>query len=114
MRLAVAEGELPDLLDLVEAHVEQHKTQRDLIDLYREVCDQILDTRVQERVLLQIAKEAYAIGDRDVARDYYRRVLDNTNDHLTALEALEKIYAEGREQESLLEIYSRRGDAGAA
>jgi tetratricopeptide (TPR) repeat protein len=110
VRLAVTEGELPDLLDLVEAHVEKYKTQRDEIELYREVADQILDTRVQERVLLQIAKEAYALGDRDVARDYYRRVLDNTNDHLIALEALEKIYAEGRELESLLEIYSRRAN----
>ena len=108
VRLAVAEGELPELLDLVEAHVETYKAQRDLIELYREVCDQILDTRVQERVLLQIAKEAYTLGDRDVARDYYRRVLDNVSDHLMALEALEKIYGEGRELESLLEIYLRR------
>ena len=64
--------------------------------------------RVQERVLLQIAKEAYTLGERDVARDYYRRVLDNVSDHLMALEALEKIYSEGRELESLLEIYLRR------
>jgi tetratricopeptide (TPR) repeat protein len=71
------EGELPELLDLVEAHVEQHKAQRDLIDLYREVCDQILDTRVQERVLLTDRQGGLCLGDRDVARDYYRRVLDN-------------------------------------
>ena len=108
VRLAVAETELSDLLDLVENHVEKYKAQRDLIDLFREVCDQILDSRVQERVLLQIAKVAYELSERDVARDYYRRVLDAVNDHLVALEALERIYAEGRELDSLLEIYSRR------
>ena len=90
VRLAVTEGELPDLLDLVEAHVEKYKTQRDEIELYREVADQILDTRVQERVLLQIAKRKRMRLAIAMSRGITRRVLDNTNDHLIALEALEK------------------------
>ena len=112
-RLAVGEGELPELLDLIEAHVAKTKAHKELVDLYRELADQILDTTVQERVLLTIAKEAYGLGDRDTARDYYRRVLDGASDHLVALEALEKIYAEGKELEALLEIYARRAELAA-
>lgn len=109
-RLAVSESELPELLDLFEAHVQRHKSQKALVELYREVSDQILDTAVQERVLLTIAKEAYELQDRDTARDYYRRVLDATPDHLVALDALERIYAEGHALEPLLEIYARRAE----
>jgi len=109
-RLSVGESDLPALLDLIEEHVAQKKAHKELVELYREIVDQVLDTTVQERVLLTIAKEAYDLGDRDTARDYYRRVLDASSDHLVALEALEKIYAEGRELEPLLEIYSRRAE----
>jgi tetratricopeptide (TPR) repeat protein len=109
-RLAVTESELPELLDLFEAHAHKHKAQRALVELYREISDQILDTSVQERVLLTIAKEAYELQDRDTARDYYRRVLDATPDHLVALEALERIYGESHALEPLLEIYARRAE----
>lgn len=110
VRLAVTENELPELLDLFEAHAHRNKAQKAVVELYRAVADQILDTAVQERVLLTIAKEAYEIQDRETARDYYRRVLDATPDHLVALEALERIYAESHALEPLLEIYARRAE----
>ena len=109
-RLSVAEAEIAGLLDLIEAHVGKTGARRELVDLYRELGDQILDTTVQERVFLTLAKTAYGLGERDTARDYYRRVLDGSSEHLGALEALEKIYAEGGEMEPLLEIYARRAE----
>ncbi len=109
-RLAVGEPALIELLDLIEAQVQRANARKELVALYRELGDQILDTTVQERVFLTIAKESYGLGDRDTARDYYRRVLDSSSEHLVALEALEKIYGEGREFEQLLEIFARRAE----
>ena len=90
--------------------MQRANARKELVALYRELGDQILDTTVQERVFLTIAKESYGLGDRDTARDYYRRVLDSSSEHLVALEALEKIYGEGREFEQLLEIFARRAE----
>ena len=109
-RLAVGEPVLPELLDLIEAQVQRTAARKELVALYRELGDQILDTTVQERVFLTVAKESYGLGDRDTARDYYRRVLDSSSEHLVALEALERIYGEGKEFEQLLEIFNRRAE----
>ena len=109
-RLAVGESALVELLDLIEEHVRRTSARKELVTLYRELGDQILDTTVQERVFLTVARESYELGDPETARDYYRRVLDGSSEHLGALEALEKIYAEGKEFEPLLEIYARRAE----
>ncbi len=109
-RLAVGESVLGELLDIVEEHVQKTEAKKELVALYRELGDQILNSSVQERVFLTIARESHELHDRDTARDYYRRVLDGTPEHLLALEALEKIYAEGNEFEALLDIYTRRAD----
>jgi len=111
-RLAVGEPVLVELLDLIEEHVRRGgpSVRSELVALYRGLGDQILDTAVQERVFLTIAHESHDLGDRTTAREYYRRVLDGAPEHLVALDALEKIYAEGKEFEQLLEIYSRRAD----
>jgi tetratricopeptide (TPR) repeat protein len=113
-RLGAAEQELPELLDLIEAHVARTGAKQDLVDLYRELAESILNPVMQERVLLTIAAEARGLGDRATAREYYRRVLDSAPDHPRALDALEQIYAEGRELDPLLEIYSRRAELAAA
>ena len=114
-RIAVGEPELAQLLDGLEslAHMQSANAQTELVALYRELGSDILDAAVQERVYLTVAAESRTLGDRATAREYYRKVLDASNDHVKALDALEALYLEGGENEQLLEIYSRRADLAA-
>ncbi|MGZ3426999.1 MAG: hypothetical protein ACXVCV_10145, partial [Polyangia bacterium] len=108
-RIGVGEPELPSLLDGIE-RLASAAARPKLVALYRELGPDILDAAVQERVYLAVAAESQKLGDRETAREYYRRVLDMSPDHPKALDALEGIYVEGREWEPLYEIYVRRSE----
>jgi tetratricopeptide (TPR) repeat protein len=108
-RLAVGEPVLPSLLDGIE-RLAKAETRPKLVALYRELGPDVLDAATQERVYLAVAAESHKLGDRETAREYYRRVLDMAPDHPRALDALESIYVEGREWEPLYEVYVRRAE----
>ncbi|MGZ3405885.1 MAG: tetratricopeptide repeat protein, partial [Polyangia bacterium] len=108
-RIGVGEPELPSLLDGIE-RLASAAARPKLVALYRELGPDILDAAVQERVYLAVAAESQKLGDRETAREYYRRVLDMSPDHPKALDALEGIYVEGREWEPLYEVYVRRSE----
>jgi tetratricopeptide (TPR) repeat protein len=108
-RIGVGEPELPALLDGIE-RLASAAARPKLVALYRELGPDILDAAVQERVYLAVAGESHKLGDRETAREYYRRVLDMSPDHPKALDALESIYVEGREWDPLYEVYVRRAE----
>ncbi len=108
-RIGVGEPELPALLDGIE-RLASAAARPKLVALYRELGPDILDAAVQERVYLAVAGESHKLGDRETAREYYRRVLDMSPDHPRALDALESIYVEGREWDPLYEVYVRRAE----
>ena len=108
-RIGSGEPELPALLDGIE-RLASNAARPKLVALYRELGPDILDAAVQERVYLAVAAESHKLGDRETAREYYRRVLDMAPDHPRALDALESIYVEGREWDPLYEVYVRRAE----
>ncbi|HEY2747131.1 MAG TPA: hypothetical protein VGL86_21055, partial [Polyangia bacterium] len=108
-RIGVGEPELPSLLDGIE-RLAPASARPKLVALYRELGPDILDAAVQERVYLAVAAESHKLGDRETAREYYRRVIDMSPDHPKALDALEAIYSEGREWDPLYEVYVRRAE----
>ena len=108
-RIGVGEPELPSLLDGIE-RLASAAARPKLVALYRELGPDILDAAVQERVYLAVAAESHKLGDRQTAREYFRRVLDMSPDHPKALDALEAIYSEGREWDPLYEVYVRRAE----
>ncbi|MDB4968610.1 MAG: repeat-containing protein, partial [Myxococcales bacterium] len=108
-RIGVGEPELPSLLDGIE-RLAPAAARPKLVALYRELGVDVLDAAVQERVYLAVAAESHKLGDRETAREYYRRVLDMSPDHPKPLDALESIYVEGREWEPLYEVYVRRAE----
>ncbi|HEX2574271.1 MAG TPA: tetratricopeptide repeat protein [Polyangia bacterium] len=109
-RLAVAELELPVLLDSLERLSVKGGLRAELVGLYRDLGADILDAEIKESVYLTVATESRVLGDRATAREYFRRVLDAAPDHPRALDALEELYAEAKEYEPLLEIYNRRAE----
>jgi tetratricopeptide (TPR) repeat protein len=115
-RLAVGEPDLPEILSALEKLVDKRAPLgAELVTLYKDLGPEILDGTTQERVYLKVAAESRTLGDRDTAREYYRRVLDQSPEHEKSLDALESIYLEGRELSALFEIYARRADlAGVA
>ncbi len=106
-RLAVGEPELAGLLAGLE-RVGEGLLTGELCALYRELSPEVLDPLLQQRLYLGVAERSLILGDRATARDYYRRVLDDSPQHRAALEALEQLHRDGREIEPLLEIYHRR------
>lgn len=109
-RLAVAELELPLLLDGIERLAAKGGLRAELVGLYRDLGADILDAEIKESVYLTVATESRSLGDQATAREYFRRVLDAAPDHPRALDALEELYAESKEYEPLHEIYNRRAE----
>lgn len=81
----------------------------DLIAQYQQVVPDVLDGDLQLHMMLQIAGTAHReLGDLELARDYYVRILDNFGDHTEAMDALEEIYRATEAHMDLLEIYRRK------
>jgi tetratricopeptide (TPR) repeat protein len=104
-RLAVAEPEFKDLLaQLMRVAFERDRV-ADLVALYRDLAPDVLDAEQQRRMYLDIADLARGkLRDVDMARDYYRRVLDAQPDDPRAAEALERLYRETGEHQALRQI----------
>jgi tetratricopeptide (TPR) repeat protein len=111
-RMAVSEPELPALVDQLESLCEPLRRPR-LITLYRELGPDILDAAIRERIYLAVATESQKLGDRATAREYYRRILESTPEHPRALDALEALYLQGQEWDSLYEVCVRRVELAA-
>src|SRR5262249_47330119 len=89
---ALAGGDLPVILDALERIAADRRRQAELVELYREVGSDVLDPEAQQRIYLAVADQARGkLGDVELAREYYQRVLNAAPDHPRALAALEAL-----------------------
>jgi golgin subfamily B member 1 len=80
-----------------------------LVELLRKVEPEIVDGDARLEVTLRVADLARErVMDRDVARSYYVKALEQRGDEARALESLEQIYEDDQSWESLLDIVRRR------
>ncbi len=113
-RVALAEPELADHLAALERLAVARGKTAELVALYRELAPSLLDAELQRRLHLDIADLARGkLGDLDLARDYYRRVLDANPEDARALTALELLYRETGEHEPLRDVLQRKADLAA-
>src|SRR5262249_5885001 len=82
-----------------------------LVELYATEALELVDGELQLRALLVAASLAYeTLGERQRARDLYRRALEISPEHTGALDRLEAIYGELAEWDALLETYVQRAE----
>ena len=112
LRSAATEPELAEAIAETERLAGELGAEGELIDVYREVAPTVLDAELQRRLYLDVADLARALRqDRELAREYYQRVLDGQPDDHRALAALESIYREANDFEHLTEVLLRQADA---
>jgi golgin subfamily B member 1 len=109
IRDGLAEAELPALLDAYERLAGAERL-ADVAGLYREISPDVLDEEIKLRLDRFIAESARKQGDNTLAADYYRRVLDRIPEDDAALTALDRVYRETNDIESLVEILTRRAE----
>ncbi|HVV87331.1 MAG TPA: tetratricopeptide repeat protein, partial [Kofleriaceae bacterium] len=117
VRTAVAEPELPELLGELDRLAADLGREGDLIAVYRDIADDVLDGELQRRLYLDIADLARAVSnDAALAARYYHKVLDSQPDDRRALGALESIYRQGgpAQAEELYKILAQKTDLGTA
>jgi tetratricopeptide (TPR) repeat protein len=109
VREAAAEPEITVWLKTADRLAAITGNYRELIDLERDVLPRIVDEDVQLDTSLRIGELAKTqLGDRDLARAYYKRALDLRADDRRALSALEALYEEAGNGSALLDILKRR------
>ena len=111
LKEAVGLPELNDVMSALERLAEENERWKDLVVLYRGVANDILDLRIQEKMRLTVADVArHRLEDKEIAREFYREVLESAPDNIRALDALESLYAEMEDYEPLLGILRTRAD----
>ena len=114
-RVALVEPELPEHLAALERLALARDRVNDLVKIYRELAPQILEPELQRRLYLDTADLARGkLGDLELARDYYRRVLDANPDDRRGLDALEALYRQTGEHAALREVLQRKADLAGA
>jgi len=85
--------------------------QAEYVKLLCDVVPEIFDGDVQLSVTLKIADLArHQLADRELAREYYKKALEQRVDDKKALGALESLYEETGDAQNLLEILERRAE----
>jgi tetratricopeptide (TPR) repeat protein len=108
---AATEPELEGLVDQLHRVTRALERWSDFVDALEAVVPDVLDAGVQQQIHLTAARiAAEELRDLERARDHYRQVLDAEPDNAGALEALDEIFGQLEQWESLLEIISRRAE----
>ncbi len=111
LSVAVAEPELPEVLAEVDRLAADLAREGDLIDIYRRIADDVLSADLQRRLFLDIADLARAVRDDvDLARTYYRKVLDADPGDRRALGALEGIYRSAGDAPALYDVLAQKAE----
>jgi tetratricopeptide (TPR) repeat protein/Tfp pilus assembly protein PilF len=111
VREALGEPSLGEWIDTVERLAAETERWPDLLGLYEEVLDDMLDAEVQQTVRRRAGELSRGrLEDAPRAIGHYRAALDNDADDQQAMVALEELYEEGGDNESLLEILKLRAD----
>ena len=114
LAVAVAEPELPEVLAEVDRLAADLNREGDLIDIYRGIADDVMAAELQRRLYLDIADLARAVrDDADLARTYYRKVLDADPGDRRALGALESIHRVARDAPALYEVLIQKAELSA-
>jgi golgin subfamily B member 1 len=112
VREAVGHTELQSWLEHLERLADATERQAEYVELLCQVVPEIFDGEVQLAVTLKIADLArHRLADRELARQYYQKVLELRADDKQALVALESLYEESGDASSLLEVLERRVEA---
>jgi tetratricopeptide (TPR) repeat protein len=111
VRAALAEDDLPRLLADAERHAAAAERWSDLVALLREVAPEIPDAELQADVHAKIARIARSrLNERDLAREYWCKVLEQRVDDPVALDALEEIDEESGDARGLLDTLRRKAE----
>ncbi|MFH0899560.1 MAG: tetratricopeptide repeat protein, partial [Pseudomonadota bacterium] len=110
-REALGEPELRDLLSSVQRLAIERDRIPDLVSLYRDLAPDVIDAALQRQMYLDVADLARGkLHDADLAKEYYRRVLDAQQDDTRALAALEVLYRDAGEYQALRDVLQRKAD----
>ncbi|MDQ3032095.1 MAG: hypothetical protein M3Y87_06740, partial [Myxococcota bacterium] len=111
LRAGLSEPDVGHLADEMKRLAAASDRWPDYVALLRDVAADIGDGELQTASYLSIAETARRrLGDADLARSYYQRVLDHQPDHPGALDALEEMTAEAGDHAALLEVLRRKAD----
>ncbi|HEX7451534.1 MAG TPA: hypothetical protein VF294_04585, partial [Polyangiaceae bacterium] len=109
VRAAVGHTELDPWFKHLERLAAATNKQAEYVKLLCDVVPEIFDGEVQLTVTLKIADLArHQLADRELAREYYKKALEQRADDKKALGALESLYEETGDAQNLLEILERR------
>lgn len=109
LRDAAGEPHAQEVVEGLERLANATDRHDDLVLLYQDVVPDVLDGELQLHIMMYIASTAHQeIGDLDLAREYYVKILDTFGDHERAMDALEEIYRVTEAYLDLLEIYRRK------
>ena len=113
-REAVGHSDLADWLASLRRLAVSAGQEAAQVSLLREIVGDIFDGETQLAVLLEIAGMAQsALHDRELARQYFEKALEQHPEDRTALIALEGIHEQAGDVRSLLEITARRVESAA-
>jgi len=111
VRAAVGHSQLEPWFEHLERLAAATGKQAEYVKLLCEVVPEIFDGEVQLTVTLKIADLArHQLADRELAREYYKKALEQRADDKKALGALESLYEEAGDAQNLLEILERRAE----
>ena len=111
VRTAVGHTEIEPRLETLERLARATGRQKQYVQLLTDVVPEIFDGDVQLGVTLKIADLAREqLGDRELAQEYYQKALEIRGEDRRALVALESLYAESEDADSLLGILERRAE----
>jgi len=108
---AADQPELESILEKVERLGAEADRAEPLLEAYTQTVDHILDSGLQMRVLRSQGKVALErLGQLDVARRAYERVLEISPDASEAADALEQIYLRQDDHQPLADLLVSRAD----
>jgi len=111
VRASVGHSQLEPWFAHLERLAAATGKQAEYVKLLCEVVPEIFDGDVQLAVTLKIADLArHQLADRELAREYYKKALEQKVDDKKALGALESLYEETGDAQNLLEILERRAE----
>ncbi|MCC7537243.1 MAG: hypothetical protein IT379_13555, partial [Deltaproteobacteria bacterium] len=111
VRLAAAEPDLRQLVDNLERLASAANRHGELMSLLREIAPDVLDGDLAVDLLGKVAHLArFKVGDLDLAREHYVRVLEQRPDDRRALDALEELYADANDHRALLDVLRKKAD----
>lgn len=112
LREAVADPSLESWFSRLEALASSTGKYTELVEVFASVSNEVLDEEIQRHTWLRIAEIArIQLSNQQLARDWYRKVLELRPDDRTALTALESLYEEMKDTPALLEILRRRAES---